>query len=73
MWVINCTPHEIILVSRSRRLRWANTITYIYIYIYIRRLLISRRRWKNVGWVTLAQNRDKWQSLKNRVMNFRVP
>jgi hypothetical protein len=28
---------------------------------------------QNVGWVLLAQDRDKWQAVINTAMSFRVP
>jgi hypothetical protein len=29
--------------------------------------------WEGVDWIHLAQERDRWRSLVNTVMNFRVP
>jgi hypothetical protein len=29
--------------------------------------------WDGVGWIDLAQDRDKWRALVDTVMNFRVP
>ena len=32
------------------------------------------KKWDgDVEWIGLAQNRDRWQSLVNAVMNLRVP
>jgi hypothetical protein len=29
--------------------------------------------WDGMGWIDLAQNRDKWRALVNTVMNLQVP
>jgi len=29
--------------------------------------------WGGTDWIDLAQDRDRWQSLVNAVMNFHVP
>jgi hypothetical protein len=29
--------------------------------------------WKSVDWIHVAQDRDRWRTLVNTVMNLRVP
>jgi hypothetical protein len=43
--------------------RWVNNIK-----IYLREI-----GWGCMDWIDLAQDRDKWKTLVNTVMNLRVP
>jgi hypothetical protein len=29
--------------------------------------------WRDMGWIYLAQDKDRWQALVNAIMKFRVP
>jgi hypothetical protein len=29
--------------------------------------------WEGIGWIDLAQDREKWKAFLNTVMNLRVP
>jgi hypothetical protein len=49
-----------------------HTHVYIYIYIYIK-LDFKEVKWGVMGWIELAQDRDRWQALVNAVMNIRIP
>jgi hypothetical protein len=49
-------------LGRPRR-RWVD---------YIRMDLVEVR-WSDVGWIGLAQDRDRWRALVNAVLNLRVP
>jgi hypothetical protein len=57
----------------------------IYFFLYLC-LLNYRRRWEDnikmdvreigfgdVDWIQLAEDRDRWRSLVNKVMNLQVP
>jgi hypothetical protein len=49
--------------TRKRRRRWADNAK-----IYLREI-----GWDGMDWIDLAQNRDRWRALVNKVMNLRVP
>jgi hypothetical protein len=34
---------------------------------------LSETGWGGIGWIHLAQDRDQWRALVNRVMNLRFP
>jgi hypothetical protein len=34
---------------------------------------LLEKGWGGVDWIGLAQDRDKWRDLVNKVMNLRVP
>jgi hypothetical protein len=46
-----------------RRRRWVDNM----------KIDLRERSWYGMNWIDLAQNRDKWRSLVNTEMNFRVP
>jgi hypothetical protein len=49
-------------LGRPRR-RWFDNI----------RMNLGKVRWGDVGWISLAQDRDRWRALVNLVLNLRVP
>jgi hypothetical protein len=49
-------------VGRPRR-RWVDNI----------RLNLGEAGWGDVGWIDLAQDRDRWRALVNSALNLRVP
>jgi hypothetical protein len=49
-------------LGRSR-CRWVDNI----------KIDLTETGWDGVDWVDLAQDRDQWRALVNRVMNLRVP
>jgi hypothetical protein len=50
------------LLGRPRR-RWVDNI----------KMNLREIGWDGMDWIDLAQNRDQWRVLVNRVMNLRVP
>jgi hypothetical protein len=48
-------------LGRPRR-RWMNTI----------KMDFRETKWNCVDWIDLAQNREKWRTLVNTIMNLRV-
>jgi hypothetical protein len=53
---------EIQKEGRPRR-RWVDNI----------KMVLRQIGWGGMGWIDLAQDRDRWTALVNMVMNFRVP
>jgi hypothetical protein len=49
-------------LARPRR-RWLDNI----------RMDLVEVEWGGVEWIGLAQDRDRWRTLVNSVLNFRVP
>jgi hypothetical protein len=37
------------------------------------RMVIEEVGWRDVDWIGLAQDRNRWRGLVNSVLNFRVP
>jgi hypothetical protein len=55
-------PEGKLPLGRPRR-RWVDNI----------RMDLLEIGWGGVGWIGLAQDRDKWRVLVNAVMNLRLP
>jgi hypothetical protein len=36
-------------------------------------IMFTRKRWRGMDWIYLAQDRDQWRALVNTVMNLRLP
>jgi hypothetical protein len=51
------------LGSPRPRRRWVDNI----------RMDLGEVGWGDVGWIGLAQNRNRWKALVNSVLNLRVP
>jgi hypothetical protein len=49
-------------LGRSRR-RWVDNI----------KMDLKEIGWDGMGWIDLAEDRDRWRALVNTVMNLRVP
>jgi hypothetical protein len=49
-------------LGRPRR-RWVDNI----------RMDLGEVGWSDVGWIGLAQDRNRWRALVNSVLNLRVP
>jgi hypothetical protein len=49
-------------LGRLRR-RWVNNI----------KMDLREIGWDDMDWIDLAQDRDQWRALMNKVMNLRVP
>jgi hypothetical protein len=50
------------LLGRPRR-RWVDNI----------KMDLRETGWDGMDWIDLAQDRDQWRALVNKVMNLRVP
>jgi hypothetical protein len=62
VWVIGWKTRGKESLRRPRR-RWVNNIKMDPLEVV----------WFGVDWIGLAQDRDKWRTLVNAVMNLRVP
>jgi hypothetical protein len=55
-------PEEKRLLGRPRR-RWIDNIKFD----------LKEIGWDGMDWIDLAQDKDRWKALVNKVMNLRVP
>jgi hypothetical protein len=55
-------PEEKRQLGRPRR-RWEDNIG----------ILLRERGWEDVDWIHVAQDRVQWRTLKNAILNRRVP
>jgi hypothetical protein len=37
------------------------------------KIILGEIGWSGMDWIDLAQDRDQWRALVNRIMNLRVP
>ena len=91
------TSHNVVLVMKLRRIKWAGHVARMGDRRDVYRILVGkaegkrplgrpRRRWENnikmdlqemgcggMDWIDLTQDRNRWRTFVNAVMNIRVP
>jgi hypothetical protein len=60
--IIRVKPEGRRQLARPRR-RWEDNI----------KMDLRESGWGGIDWIDLAQDRDRWRAVVNKVMNFRVP
>jgi hypothetical protein len=61
-WALGAKPEERRPLGRPRR-RWEDNI----------KMDLREVGWGSMDWTNLSQDRDRWRTLVNAVMNLRVP
>jgi hypothetical protein len=78
---------SIIRIIKSKRMRWAGHVARMGEMWNVYRLFVGKPEWKRAlgrprrrwldniktDWIDRAQDRDKWRTLVNAIMNLRVP